>query len=90
MGEYSGMIFCDHFENSKCNLFPERECPYHNDYQAYGCPDYYIDEGEGDTFLFLHGNPSSSFLWRNIIPEISNNSRTIAMLWISNNLQIFF
>ena len=26
----------------------------------------YIDEGDGDTVLFLHGNPTSSYLWRNI------------------------
>ena len=28
---------------------------------------HYIDEGEGQPMLFLHGNPTSSYLWRNII-----------------------
>ncbi len=28
----------------------------------------YVDEGSGPTLLFLHGNPTSSYLWRNIIP----------------------
>ena len=27
----------------------------------------YIDEGDGQPILFIHGNPTSSYLWRNII-----------------------
>lgn len=39
----------------------------------------YVDEGEGPTVLFLHGNPTSSYLWRNIIPHVLNAGyRTIA------------
>ena len=30
---------------------------------------HYVDEGEGDPVLFLHGNPTSSYLWRNVIPH---------------------
>ena len=40
---------------------------------------HYIDEGKGSTFLFLHGNPTSSYMWRNIIPYISKNHRAIAV-----------
>lgn len=40
---------------------------------------HYVDEGEGTTFLFLHGNPTSSYLWRNIIPFVSKNDRAIAV-----------
>jgi len=40
---------------------------------------HYVDEGEGTTFLFLHGNPTSSYLWRNIIPFVSENNRAIAV-----------
>ena len=29
---------------------------------------HYVDEGSGDPILFLHGQPTSSYLWRNIIP----------------------
>ena len=29
---------------------------------------HYIDKGEGQIFLFLHGNPTSSYLWRNVMP----------------------
>src|SRR6056297_2265819 len=39
---------------------------------------HYIDEGEGDPVLFLHGNPTSSYLWRNIIPYLSASARCIA------------
>ncbi|MEM7643950.1 MAG: haloalkane dehalogenase [Pseudomonadota bacterium] len=31
----------------------------------------YVDEGEGPPVLFLHGNPTSSYLWRNIIPYVT-------------------
>lgn len=40
---------------------------------------HYIDEGEGDVVLFLHGNPTSSYLWRNIVPYVSDNYRAIAV-----------
>ena len=39
---------------------------------------HYIEEGEGDPVLFLHGNPTSSYLWRNIIPHLSPHARCIA------------
>ncbi len=39
---------------------------------------HYIDEGEGDPILFLHGNPTSVYLWRNIIPYLSDKARCIA------------
>lgn len=38
----------------------------------------YIDYGEGDPILFLHGNPTSSYLWRNIIPHVETLGRVIA------------
>ena len=38
----------------------------------------YIDVGEGDTILFLHGNPTSSYLWRNVIPHLSDIARCLA------------
>ena len=39
---------------------------------------HYIDEGSGDPVLFLHGNPTSSYLWRNIIPYMISVARCIA------------
>ncbi|HZA69335.1 MAG TPA: haloalkane dehalogenase, partial [Nitrososphaeraceae archaeon] len=40
---------------------------------------HYIDEGEGDPILFIHGNPTSSYLWRNIIPYVEPYGRAIAV-----------
>lgn len=37
----------------------------------------YIDHGEGDSIVFLHGNPASSFLWRNITPHLEGMGRII-------------
>jgi haloalkane dehalogenase len=38
----------------------------------------YIDIGEGDPIVFLHGNPTSSYLWRNIMPFAEDLGRCIA------------
>jgi len=39
----------------------------------------YVELGEGEpTFLFLHGNPTSSYLWRNVMPEVTGLGRCIA------------
>ena len=38
----------------------------------------YVDEGEGDPIVLLHGNPTSSYLWRNVIPELVGSGRVIA------------
>jgi haloalkane dehalogenase len=32
----------------------------------------YLDSGTGSSFVFLHGNPSSSYLWRNVLPGVGN------------------
>ncbi len=37
-----------------------------------------MDVGVGDPILFLHGNPTSSYLWRNIIPYLASLGRCIA------------
>ena len=38
----------------------------------------YIESGEGDPVVFIHGNPTSSFLWRDIIPHVEKLGRCIA------------
>ena len=35
--------------------------------------------GSGDPIVFLHGNPTSSYLWRNVIPELSSLGRCLAL-----------
>ena len=37
-----------------------------------------VDEGAGDPIVFLHGNPTSSYLWRNVIPHLEGLGRCIA------------
>jgi haloalkane dehalogenase len=38
----------------------------------------YHERGEGDPIVFLHGNPTSSYLWRNVIPHLEDQGRCIA------------
>lgn len=38
----------------------------------------YIDVGDGDPVVFLHGNPTSSYLWRNIVPYVAPFRRCLA------------
>ena len=38
----------------------------------------FIDEGEGDAIVFQHGNPTSSYLWRNVMPHCRGLGRLIA------------
>ncbi len=53
--------------------------PFESRYiEVFGSKLHYVDEGEGDPVLFLHGNPTSSYLWRNIIPRVVPVARCIA------------
>ncbi|MFT4584730.1 MAG: haloalkane dehalogenase, partial [Gammaproteobacteria bacterium] len=38
----------------------------------------YVDVGVGRDCVFLHGNPTSSYLWRNVIAEVASSARCIA------------
>ncbi len=38
----------------------------------------YVDVGSGNPIVFLHGNPTSSYLWRNVIPHLEKMGRCIA------------
>jgi haloalkane dehalogenase len=38
----------------------------------------YVEQGSGAPIVFLHGNPTSSFLWRSVLPELSSLGRCIA------------
>ncbi|MCH8906311.1 MAG: haloalkane dehalogenase [Candidatus Heimdallarchaeota archaeon] len=56
------------------------EFPFESKYvDVKGSKIHYIDEGEGDPVLFIHGNPTSSYLWRNIVPYITELGRCIAV-----------
>jgi len=38
----------------------------------------YVDTGEGRPVVFLHGNPTSSYLWRNVMPHVAGTHRCLA------------
>jgi haloalkane dehalogenase len=38
----------------------------------------WVDTGEGPPVVFLHGNPASSYLWRNVIPHVARTHRCLA------------
>jgi len=40
---------------------------------------HYLEAGEGDPILLLHGFPTSSHLWRNVMPELAKTHRAIAI-----------
>lgn len=45
---------------------------------VYGRQVAYFDQGSGDPIVFLHGNPTSSYLWRNVIPHLEHLGRCVA------------
>lgn len=56
------------------------EFPYESNYvEILGSNMHYIDQGEGDVFLFLHGNPTSSYLWRNVMRYVAPHGRIVAV-----------
>jgi haloalkane dehalogenase len=43
-----------------------------------GAPMAYVEHGKGDPIVLLHGNPTSSYLWRKVIPGLARSGRCIA------------
>ena len=55
------------------------DMPYEKKYQQVnGKQIAYVEAGEGEPIVLLHGNPTSSYLWRNVIPELAGKGRVIA------------
>lgn len=55
------------------------DMPYQKKYQdVQGKRIAYVESGEGDPIVLLHGNPTSSYLWRNVIPHLEGKGRVIA------------
>lgn len=46
--------------------------------KVFGLSMAYVEAGAGDPIVFLHGNPTSSYLWRNVIPHLEQQGRCIA------------
>jgi len=40
---------------------------------------HYFEQGAGEPIVFLHGNPTSSYLWRNVVPRLSGQGRCLAV-----------
>ena len=40
---------------------------------------HYIESGDGNPILLLHGNPTSTYLWRNVIPHVAGQGRAVAV-----------
>lgn len=58
---------------------PSAEMPYtKKSVDLLGSTMAYVEAGEGPVVLFLHGNPTSSYLWRNVIPYVTDGYRAIA------------
>ncbi len=59
---------------------PDDLYPFESNYvEIDGSRVHYIDEGSGPTLLFLHGNPSWSFIWRDIVKDLRDSFRCIAL-----------
>ena len=56
------------------------EMPYETQFvEVNGSQMAYVEAGEGDPILFLHGNPTSKYLWRNIMPHLEELGHVIAL-----------
>ena len=61
------------------SLRPSSEFPYERKYvEVLGSKMSYVDKGEGDPIVFIHGAPTSAYLWRNIMPYLEPYGRVIA------------
>jgi haloalkane dehalogenase len=53
--------------------------PYESSFiEVHGSQMHYVEKGAGDPILFLHGQPTSSYLWRNIMPHVEKQGRVVA------------
>ena len=56
------------------------DMPYPSQYvDVLGSRMHYVEAGAGDPVLFLHGNPTSSYLWRNVMPYLTPVARCLAV-----------
>src|SRR5258708_5234368 len=71
------MIVC--FQKGIENTMISATFPYQKKrQQVLGLEMAYVDEGQGEPIVFLHGNPTFSYIWRNILPHVQEFGRIIA------------
>lgn len=57
-----------------------KDFPYTSHYaNVLGSRMHYVEHGDGDPVLFLHGQPTWSYLWRKVLPELEGKGRLIAV-----------
>jgi haloalkane dehalogenase len=61
-----------------CPTISTEDISYRKHLPVLGTQMAYVDVGEGDPIVFLHGNPTPSYLWRNIIPHLLPLGRCLA------------
>jgi haloalkane dehalogenase len=67
------------FQKETVNTMINATFPYQKKHQeVLGQEMAYVEVGSGDPIVFLHGNPTSSYLWRNVIPYLEGLGRCIA------------
>ncbi len=54
--------------------------------EVLGAKMHYVEHGAGDPILFLHGQPTWSYLWRNVMPELDGRGRMIAVDLMANGM----
>jgi haloalkane dehalogenase len=60
------------------NISPDY--PFRSRYvEVFGSRMHYIEEGTGEPIVFIHGNPTWSYLWRNVLPHLVPYGRCIAL-----------
>jgi haloalkane dehalogenase len=57
---------------SSADWYERRRLAVHDSHMTY------VEVGVGDPIVFLHGNPTSSYLWRNVIPQLAGRGRCLA------------
>lgn len=63
-------------------LVPPAAFPFQSHYiEVLGHRIHWVEQGQGEPVLFIHGNPTSSYLWRNVLPGVARRSgrRTLAL-----------
>ncbi len=81
MALFSSGLLAQDRSDPRAGVF-SADFPYQSKYvEVKGDTLHYIDEGnsDGDTFLFLHGNPTSSYLWRNVMRYVAPHHRIVAV-----------
>lgn len=61
-------------------MSPSAGFPFESHFvDVHGARMHYVEEGSGSPIVFVHGNPTSSYLWRNILPAAADHGRAIAL-----------